>query len=151
MTAGGKPPKDPGPIEPQRRPPGDADRNKNRFEETIIMFAPAKFFASAAAAMALLAGASAASAGTFEANGRSVEVRHGDLNLASKADQKVLRGRISRAAMEVCTDKERRQVNAQCRWAAAKRAEAPVAQAIARAASSERFADAGNAAIAVGN
>ncbi len=100
---------------------------------------------------ALAVAGSAASAGTFQSNGRTAEVRHGDLNLAKAADQKVLRQRISLAASKVCASRDLRMMEA-CRSGALANVKAPVNAAIARAATRDVYADAGKGArLAVGN
>ena len=65
------------------------------------MFATAKIITALSAA-ALLAGSGIASAEEFTSNGRTTEVRFGDLDLTRHADQQELRTRISRAASRVC-------------------------------------------------
>ena len=57
---------------------------------------------AALGSFALIATAGSASAGEFISNGRTSEVRHGDLNLSKASDQRELRQRISRAANQVC-------------------------------------------------
>lgn len=113
------------------------------------MFAPVKIIASLALSAALLAGASTAMAAPFQSNGRTTEVRFHDLNLANKADQAILKRRLARAATSVCTDKDL-GTSAACRRIALDHIKAPVAAAIARAESGERYADAGNVSISVG-
>jgi UrcA family protein len=105
------------------------------------MFAPIKTIASIATAAALIAGASAASAAP--ALSKSVEVRHGDLDLATPAGQTALKKRISAAAVKACTA-DNGKIDADCRAFALSGARAPIERAIARAESSERYADAGN-------
>ncbi len=103
------------------------------------MFAPAKI-ALIAASATLFAGA--ASAEEFQSNGRTVEVLHGDLNLAKPDHQRELRQRISRAANRVCATPDLTMMMA-CRAKTLANVDAPVAAAIARADSRERYADAG--------
>jgi UrcA family protein len=114
------------------------------------MFAPTKIIAALSIA-ASLAVAGTASAEEFRSNGRTSEVRYGDLNLANAADQKVLKQRISRAASKVCVSRDLNEVRA-CRAAALKNVDAPISQAIARAQTGDRYADAGqNAQMATGH
>lgn len=106
--------------------------------------------AAAVAAAVIVAGSAPAFAGTFESNGRTAEVRFGDLNLAKPEHQKELRARISKAAISVCTDKN---LTLQMECAARARAQVrePVKVAIARAQSNERYAAAGETKVVVGN
>ena len=95
----------------------------------------------AAAALVLTAGAAQAQAEDFQSNGRTTEVYHGDLDLSDPADQKLLRSRISRAALRVCRTNDAAALR-DCRAKAIAHVEAPVTAAIARAETSERYADA---------
>lgn len=97
----------------------------------------------AAASIALLASAGAASAQSFQSNGRTSPVYHGDLNLTKAEHQKQLRSRIARAANRVCvsTDLATQQ---SCKSRAIAQVQAPISAAIARAETGERYADAGN-------
>ncbi|CAM5541093.1 UrcA family protein [Sphingobium scionense] len=113
------------------------------------MFATTKIITALGAA-ALLAGSGIASAEEFKSNGRTTQVRFGDLNLTRHADQQQLRSRIARAANKVCATSDLAAMSA-CRSAAIAHVEAPIATAIARAASSERYADAKDARAVVGN
>lgn len=97
---------------------------------------------AALGSLALIATAGSASAGEFISNGRTSEVRHGDLNLSKAADQQQLRQRIARAASKVCKSDDRSTAQA-CKAMAIAQVEAPISAAIARAETSERYADAG--------
>lgn len=99
-------------------------------------------FAAAIASVALLASAGAASAEEFQSNGRTKPVYHGDLNLTRTADQQELRSRIVRAANRVCASMDLATMRA-CKAKTMAHVEAPVAAAIARAETGERYADAG--------
>ncbi|AYO77843.1 MULTISPECIES: UrcA family protein [Sphingobium] len=114
------------------------------------MFATAKIITALSAAAALLAGSGIASAEEFTSNGRTTEVRFGDLDLTRHADQQELRTRISRAASRVCFSTDINTMSA-CRAAAIAQVEAPIATAIARAQTNERYADAKDARPVVGN
>ncbi|WHO37830.1 UrcA family protein [Sphingobium sp. AP49] len=105
------------------------------------MFATTKIIA-ALGTLALMGTAGAASAEEFISNGRTTQVRFGDLDLTRQADQQQLRTRIARAANKVCATTDLAAMTA-CRAAAIARVEAPVATAIARAESGQRYADAG--------
>ena len=105
------------------------------------MFAPIKF---AAAAIALTAVSAPAFAETFESNGKTVEVYHGDLDLTKGSDQRLLRKRIADAAGKVCASDDLNTYLA-CRQKALRHVKAPVATAIARAATKDRYAAAGKA------
>lgn len=94
-----------------------------------------------AAALVLTAGAAQAQAEDFQSNGRTTEVYHGDLDLSDPADQKLLRSRIGRAALRVCRTDDAAALR-DCRAKAIAHVEAPVTAAIARAETSERYADA---------
>ncbi|ETI64605.1 hypothetical protein C100_06500 [Sphingobium sp. C100] len=91
---------------------------------------------------ALAVSAGSASAEDFQSNGRTREVYHGDLNLAKAEHQKQLRTRIARAASRVCASSDLAAMSA-CRAKAISHVDAPVAAAIARAETGERYADAG--------
>lgn len=97
---------------------------------------------TALGSIALIATAGSASAGEFVSNGRTSEVRHGDLDLSKAADQRQLRQRIARAASQVCKSQDRSTAQA-CKAIAIAQVEAPVSAAIARAETGERYADAG--------
>lgn len=99
-------------------------------------------FAAALASLTLLASAGAASAQEFVSNGRTAEVRHGDLDLSQAAGQRQLRTRIARAASRVCASTD---LSAQmaCRAKAIAHVQAPISAAIARAETKDRYADAG--------
>jgi UrcA family protein len=115
------------------------------------MFITIKTAFTLTAIAALAAVGSAASAGTFQSNGRTAEVRHGDLNLAKAADQKALRKRISLAASRVCANRDLRAME-ECRSGALANVKEPVNAAIARAATGEVYADAGkDARLVIGN
>lgn len=105
------------------------------------MFVSPKF-AAAVGSIALLASAGVASAEDFASNGRWTEVRHGDLDLSKPADQAQLRSRIVRAANRVCSSRDLASAQA-CKAKAIAQVQAPVDAAIARAETSERYADAG--------
>ncbi|WP_420144763.1 UrcA family protein [Sphingobium sp.] len=96
----------------------------------------------AAASIALLASAGAASAQDFESNGRTSEVYHGDLDLTKADDQQQLRGRIVRAASRVCASSDLNTMMA-CKSKAIAHVQERVNAAIARADTGERYADAG--------
>jgi UrcA family protein len=104
------------------------------------MFIASKF-AAVLGSIALIASAGAASAQNFVSNGRTSEVRHGDLNLSKAADQQILRNRIARAVGRVCNASELAEQQA-CKRIATAQAQAPVNAAIARAETGERYADA---------
>lgn len=109
------------------------------------MFAPAKSplkFIAALGATALLTVAGTASAEEFVSNGRTFEVRYHDLDLSQKADQKVLDGRIYRAASRVCDTYKDLGLLSACRSQAIEHVKAPIAAAIAKAETGERYADA---------
>lgn len=96
---------------------------------------------AAAASISLIASAGAASAQDFVSNGRTMEVRHGDLNLSKAADQSELRSRIVRAAGRVCSSSDL-ATQQTCKAKAIAQVQVPVNAAIARAATGERYADA---------
>jgi UrcA family protein len=102
------------------------------------MFVSSKFIA-AAASIALLATAGAASAQDFQSNGRTSAVYHGDLNLTKAEHQEELRSRIARAARRVCASDDLSLQQAKT----VAHVEAPINAAIARAETGERYADAG--------
>lgn len=106
------------------------------------MFVSTQFAAAAFASVALIAGAGAANADTFASNGRTSAVYHGDLDLSKAAHQQQLRSRIARAASRVCLSMDLAASQA-CKVKAIAHVEAPVTAAIARADTSERYADAG--------
>lgn len=89
-----------------------------------------------------LSAASAAGADAFISNGKTMEVRYGDLDLASKADQETLRRRLVKATWKVCAG-ETGVVLEKCRTAALNHVRAPVAAAIASAERGERLASTG--------
>lgn len=103
------------------------------------MFAPIKF-AAIAASLTLVS--TPAFAETFEPNGKTVEVRHGDLDLTKASDQKVLRRRIADAAGKVCASSDL-TVYLTCRQKALRHVKEPVATAVARAAVKNRYAKVG--------
>ncbi|EQB30775.1 UrcA family protein [Sphingobium ummariense] len=107
------------------------------------MIAPVKFFTALSAAAVLLGTAGAASAEDFASNGRTMEVRFGDLDLAQAENQKELRARINRAAARVCANGDL-SVQQACKKKALAHVDTPVAAAIARAESGQRYAEAGN-------
>ncbi|WP_336971790.1 UrcA family protein [Sphingobium aromaticiconvertens] len=92
-------------------------------------------------ALASLAAAGSANAGEFESNGRTAAVRYHDINLSDAAGQKELQRRIRSASNRVCVSADTRTMAA-CRKLALDHVKAPVASAIARAATGERYADA---------
>lgn len=92
-------------------------------------------------AIASLAAAGSAHAGEFQSNGRTAAVRYQDINLADAAGQKELQRRIHVATRQVCSSSDTRTMEA-CRKLALDHVKAPIASAIARAATSERYADA---------
>lgn len=92
---------------------------------------------------ALAATGSAASAGEFQSNGRTTEVRFGDLDLSKAEGRKQLQQRINRAASRVCSSSSMAEASA-CRKLAIANIKAPVEAAIARAKTGERYADAGH-------
>ena len=92
-------------------------------------------------AIASLAIAGSANAGEFESNGRTAIVRYNDINLAEAAGQKELQRRIRAASVRVCTSSDRLMMQA-CTEKARDHVKAPVANAIARATTGERYADA---------
>lgn len=92
-------------------------------------------------AIASLAAAGSANAGEFQSNGRTSIVRYHDINLADAAGQKELERRIRIASKQVCAHPDTATMQS-CRNAALDNVEAPVARAIARAATGERYADA---------
>lgn len=102
---------------------------------------------SAVAALALSAGA--ASAASFESNGKTVNVRHGDLDLSRPADQARLKARIARAAVRTCAEYQGSAAT-QCRRLAVAQVRVPVETAIARASTPERFAAASKVAAVPG-
>lgn len=106
------------------------------------MFVSTQFAAAALASVALIASAGAASADTFEFNGRTSAVYHGDLDLSKATQQEQLRSRIARAASRVCNSMDLATAQA-CKARAIAHVQVPVNAAIARAATSDRYADAG--------
>ncbi|CCW19451.1 hypothetical protein EBBID32_38170 [Sphingobium indicum BiD32] len=96
---------------------------------------------AALGSIALIATAGSASAGEFVSNGRTSEVRHGDLDLSKTSDQQQLRQRIARAASKVCRSMDRSTAQT-CKSMAIAQVEAPISAAIARAETSERYAQA---------
>lgn len=109
------------------------------------MFAPTRIITTLAS-IALIASASAASAEDFQSNGHRTSVRFGDLDLSSQAHQRQLRNRIARAATKVCASRDLGAMAA-CKAQTIAHVEAPVAAAIARADTGERYADAGKKAL----
>ncbi|BAV66206.1 UrcA family protein [Sphingobium cloacae] len=105
------------------------------------MFAPFKTLSIAVFAAASII-ATSASAETFISNGRTFEVRFGDLDLSQASDQKELQDRIGRAASRVCSSPNLTEAN-RCRSNAIAHVKAPIAAAIARAESKARYAEAG--------
>lgn len=98
-------------------------------------------FAIAAAALLSIGLAAQAGATEYEANGRKSAVRHADLDLSKAADQAVLARRVASAVNRVCASRNLAEWSA-CRAETKRRMEAPMAQAIARAKSTERYAEA---------
>lgn len=92
-------------------------------------------------AIASLAAAGSANAGEFQSNGRTTVVRYHDINLADAAGQKELQRRINAASSRVCANSDL-AIKQACSERARENVEAPVASAIARAATGERYADA---------
>lgn len=92
-------------------------------------------------AIASLAAVGNANAGEFESNGHTSVVRYHDINLADAAGQKELQRRIHIATKQVCIRADAATMQA-CRKMALDHVKAPVASAIARAATGERYADA---------
>jgi UrcA family protein len=105
------------------------------------MFASFKIAAIAAASATLALGAGVASAEDFVSNGRTMEVRHGDLDLSKADQQAVLRSRIARAASRVCIGTDLAAYTA-CRSKAIAHVQPGMKAAIARADSGERYAEA---------
>lgn len=103
------------------------------------------------AAAALIAG-TPAFADTFESNGRTAEVRYGDLDLSQAAGRQALNKRLRKAATQVCTASEVREMMA-CREKALDNIAQPVNAVIARAETKARYADAStsDAKVVVGN
>ncbi|MEJ7934735.1 UrcA family protein [Sphingobium sp. AN558] len=111
------------------------------------MFSPVNSFIKpivilGACALLPLSAASAAGTDAFESNGRTMDVRYGDLNLASKADQATLRSRLIKASWKVCSG-ETAHVVEKCRSAALAHVRAPVAAAIASAERGDQLARTG--------
>ena len=111
--------------------------------------------AALAAAAALIAG-TPAFAGTFQSNGRTAEVRYGDLDLTQAADRQALNKRLRKAATQVCATSDVREMMA-CREKALDNVAQPTSAVIARAETKARYADAsptgaqGEAKVVVGN
>lgn len=105
------------------------------------MFASFKIAAAAAASVTLALGAGAAHAQDFVSNGRTTEVRHGDLDLSKPEQQAVLRSRVARAASRVCISSDLDAYMA-CRSKAIAHVQPRLNAAIARADNGERYADA---------
>lgn len=103
------------------------------------MFATKTLFALTA--IASLTAAGSANAREFESNGRTAVVRYNDIDLADAAGQKELQRRIRAASVRVCTNSDRLVMQA-CTEKARDHVKAPVASAIARATTGERYADA---------
>ncbi len=101
-----------------------------------------RFTATLAATLCLI-GAAPAFAGEMVSNGRQIEVRYADLDLTQSHGKAELDRRIKSAAYRVCSGRELHEV-AVCRQATLKNTQAPVANAIARAETKARYADAGN-------
>lgn len=91
------------------------------------------------ASLGLLGSVAQADIIPFQSNGRTVEVRYGDLDLGKKADQRTLTARINSAAGKVCAARTVRESRS-CQLLAIEQVRAPVAAAIARAQSGERYA-----------
>ena len=99
----------------------------------------------AALSATLFMGAAAqASAIPFESNGRTVEVRYGDLDLSKKSGQRELTARVHRAAVKVCPGRTMKDLRA-CQIAAVDHVREPMAIAIAKAQGGDasRFAEVG--------
>ena len=99
----------------------------------------------AALSASLLTGAAAqASVMPFESNGRTVDVRYGDLDLSKKAGQRELTARIRRAAVKVCPGRTMQDLRS-CQIAAVDHVREPMAMAIAKAQGQDasRFAEVG--------
>lgn len=103
------------------------------------MFASFKIAALAAASLTFALGAGAASAQDFLPNGRTVEVRHGDLDLSKPEQQAQLRTRIARAASRVCYSPDLATYTA-CRAKAIAHVEPRMKAAFAKADGGERYA-----------
>lgn len=100
------------------------------------------FIKTTIAALSMIAVAGVANAAEFVSNGHTTEVRHGDLKLNTASGQKELDRRINAAAGRVCqvgTLSDRQT----CRKLAVANVQAPVAAAIARADTGERYAEVG--------
>jgi UrcA family protein len=100
----------------------------------------AKMIAAASAAALLGVTANAAE---FESNGRTADVRYGDLDLSSAKGQNVLKGRIWRAAWKVCEHGATSAEIKKCQSVAAAHVRSSVELAIAKANNGERYADMG--------
>ena len=109
------------------------------------------FTAALAAAAALVAG-TPAFAETFVSNGRSVEVRHGYLDLNNAEGRRALNARIYKTATKVCATADAREMMA-CREKTLNHIKQPISAAIARAETKARYADAtpASARVVVGN
>lgn len=110
----------------------------------------AKTITAAFVAAATLIAASPAFADSFQSNGKTMEVRYGDLDLTKDAGQAELKGRLFHAATRVCPSSDFREVQA-CRKLALRNIKEPMRTAIAMAESRARFADASATKPMVGN
>lgn len=113
---------------------------------------PARLLSGMAALLLAATGAAgvSASAAPFESNGRTFAVDFSDLDLAKPADRRLLDRRIARAAAKVCPDSDLGRA-AKCRAEAIAHVQAPIDQAIARAATREVYADASRNQLILGN
>lgn len=105
------------------------------------MFISFKAGAAAIAFTAATLAAGAASASDFEPNGRTSEVRHGDLDLSRVQDRAALQRRIRAASLRVCANTDLAMQQA-CRAKAVAYVQPRVEAAIARADTKERYAEA---------
>jgi len=105
--------------------------------------------AALVAAAALVTG-SPAFAEPFLSNGRTVEVRYGDLDLSQPAGQTELKHRLNKAAFRVCALSPRDEMAA-CRKITLRNVSQPVKTAIALAETRARYADATPTKAMVGN
>ncbi|MDX3910353.1 MAG: UrcA family protein [Sphingobium sp.] len=96
--------------------------------------------AALVAAATLIAGAPAF-AEPFVSNGRTAEVRYGDLDLSQPAGQAELKRRLNNAAFRVCALNPQDEMAA-CRKIALRHVSEPIKTAIARAETRSRYADA---------
>lgn len=109
------------------------------------MSAIVKNLSALSVAAALVVTAGIASATEYEASGRTVDVRHGDLDLSRAADQARLKARIARAAARTC-DQYQGGAAAKCQRLTVAQVRQPMEAAFARASTTERFADASKVA-----